>query len=386
MYGVDLRNAETDAGDLVAQNLTQWEFLAINSEFNLADGHARQSLTPPQLKIVEDLPLLFADCEQRPVEEIEREAHRWFLTMLGQRSYPVGHGRVLSCYSSSVAMEIAARAMATRLETVALVHPTFDNIADLLRGNGLELVPLEEESLHEADLPEELLRRVGCVFVTTPNNPTGKVLSEERLGSLAAQCARSGVLLALDTSFRGFDPRAQYDHYAVLNASGCRWLVIEDTGKLWPTLDLKMGLLVSAEDIDLPVYKIYSDILLGVSPLILALVCRFAEDAAQGGLEELHQFIGSNRKLVRDGLSDLPRLSFPDPDSRVSVERVDLGRLPGEQVWAQLRQRNVYALPCNAFYWADTDRGQSMLRLALARPSDKLQDAIAVFRSVLARH
>jgi enduracididine biosynthesis enzyme MppP len=384
--GAVLRNAQHNVGEAVVQNLTQWEFLAINSELNLADGHARQLLTPPQLKIVEDLPLLFAECERRPIEEIEREAHRSFLTMLGQHSYPVEHGRVLSCYSSSVAMEIAARAMATAFETVALVHPTFDNIADLLRGNGLTLVPLEEDPLHEADLPDEVLNRVGCVFVTTPNNPTGRVLSEARLVQLAAQCAQHGIVLALDTSFRGFDTRAQYDHYAVLNASGCRWLVIEDTGKLWPTLDLKMGLLVSSEDIELPVYKIYSDILLGVSPLILLLATRFSDDGAQGGLKELWQFIADNRGLVRDSLSGVPQLSFPDLDSRVSVERVDLGKLSGEQVWTQLRQRNVYALPCNPFYWADTDRGRSTLRLALSRHPDKIKEALTVFRSVLAQH
>ncbi|MDQ1742404.1 MAG: hypothetical protein QOE23_743 [Pseudonocardiales bacterium] len=386
MFDTDLRNADLDSSRPIAQNLTQWEYLAINSELNVADGHARQSLTPSQLEIVQGLPVLFADCERRPIEEIEREAHRSFLTMLGQHSYPQEPGRVLSCYSSSVAMEIVARALATRFETVALVHPTFDNIADLLRGNGLDLVPMEEDLLYQADLPQELLNRVGCVFVTTPNNPTGRVLSEARLTRLAAQCARSGVILALDTSFRGFDTRAQYDHYAVLTASGCRWLVIEDTGKLWPTLDLKMGLLVSAENLDLPVYKVYSDILLGVSPLILLLATRFADDAAQGGLAELHRFIAANRALVRNCLSGVPQLSFPDAGSRVSVERVDLGTLPTERVWAQLQERNVYVLPCNDFYWAAPDRGRSTLRLALSRHTDRLQDAIAVFRSVLAQH
>ncbi|MEO7262328.1 MAG: enduracididine biosynthesis enzyme MppP [Jatrophihabitantaceae bacterium] len=387
--GVELHTyptSEQPNAGTTARNLTQWEFLAINGEFNLADGHARQSLTPQQLKIVQDLPLLFADGERRSVEEIEQEAHRSFLTMLGQHNYPRQHGRVLSCYSSSVAMEITARAAATQFKTVALVHPTFDNIADLLRGNGLDLVPLEEDRLYESDLPEEILRHVGCVFVTTPNNPTGRVLSEQRLVRLAAQCARSGVVLALDTSFRGFDPRAQYDHYAVLAASGCRWLVIEDTGKLWPTLDLKMGLLVSSECIDLPVYQIYSDILLGVSPLILLLATRFADDAAQGGLAELHQFIATNRALVHDGLSGVPQLSFPQSESRVSVEQVHLGSLSSERVWAQLREHNVYSLPCNAFYWAEPDRGRGTLRLALSRRPDKLRDAIAIFRSVLAHH
>lgn len=384
-----MHQAETrGAAELVeadpVRNLTQWEYLALNGDVNVADGHARQPLTPSQAKIVDDLPLLFEECERRPVEEIEFRAHHAYLTMTGQHGFPQAPGRVLSCYSSSVAMEIFSRALATSARAVALVHPTFDNIADLLRGNGLRLIPLAEGPLAEEDLPAALLREVGCVFVTTPNNPTGRVVTEERLRRLAEQCATHDVVLTLDTSFRGFDPRAQYDHYPVLEESGCRWAVIEDTGKLWPTLDLKVGMLVTASHLELPVLKIYSDILLGVSPLILAMVARFAEDAAMGGLEDLHRFVAANRALVREGLAGLPGVSFPDPGSRVSVERVDLGA-PAKAVWTELTRHNVYALPCDAFHWADPSLGERSLRLALARSGPKLSRAVGELRAILDR-
>lgn len=383
MHGADLDRLEAVAMGDVVQNLTQWEYLALNSDLNIADGHARQELTPSQAKIVDDLPQLFAETDRRPVEEVEFEAHRSFLTMLGQYNYPTGHGQVLSCYSSSVAMEIFARALSAHTSKVALVHPTFDNIADLLRGNGLQLLPLEEDPLHGEDLPVELLRQVGCVFVTTPNNPTGRVLSEYRLQRLAEQCAASDVVLALDTSFRGFDTRAQYDHYAVLNSTGCRWTVIEDSGKLWPTLDLKVGLLVTSADLGLPVYKIYSDILLGVSPLILALVARFADDGSTGGLAELHSFIARNRASVRGALANLPGVGILDPQSRVSVERVHLGPRPARDVWAELSGQNVYLLPCDAFHWAQPRDGAHALRLALSRSAPRLAAAVQALRSVL---
>ncbi|KPC83461.1 hypothetical protein ADL27_47225, partial [Streptomyces sp. NRRL F-6602] len=90
------------------------------------------------------LPVLWAESEQRPVQQIESEAHQAYFTLLGQHGYPAEPGRVLSCYSSSVSMEILARSLSASVDRVALVHPTFDNIADLLRGNGLDLVPVEE--------------------------------------------------------------------------------------------------------------------------------------------------------------------------------------------------------------------------------------------------
>ncbi|MBE3015911.1 enduracididine biosynthesis enzyme MppP [Microbispora sp. NEAU-D428] len=364
-------------------NLTQYEFLALNSPLNLSDGHARQELTAGQARIVEELPALWADALKRPVAEVEADARSAFFGLFGQHSYPRGEGRVLACYSSSVAMEIFARSLATVSDAIGLIHPTFDNIPDILRGVGLTLLPIEEDELHHGDLDPYLMSRVGAIFVTTPNNPTGRVVSQERLRALAEQCARYDVVLALDTCFRGFDTRAHYDHYAVLRESGCRWVVIEDTGKLWPTLELKIGWLVSAEDVGLPIEKVYSDILLGVSPLIMSMVRRLAEDAAGGGLAELHEFIAGNRALLRSALADVPDVHFLDPGSRASVERIGIGSRSNLAVWSALSEHSVFALPCQKFFWADPARGEGILRIALARPPAALAMGAAALRTVL---
>lgn len=367
-------------------NLTQLEILAISSSFNLADGHARQGLSAKQQLIVNDFPALFARAAAESAAELEQAAVRAFLRTFGQHSHPVGPGRVLSCYASSVAMEILARSLAGKVATVALVHPTFDNIPDILRGFDLSLVPLEENVLHGGDLDEGVPLEAGCVFVTTPNNPTGRVLSRKRLALLARLCADRDVVLVLDTSFRGFDPRAHYDHYAVLAASGCRYVVIEDTGKIWPTLDLKLGLLVSSENVGLPLAQAYSDILLGVSPFIHVLVERFADDAAAGGMEDLWELIAANRALVRDALRDVPGVSFPDNDARVSVERIEVAGTDSTWLWQELRERDVYVLPCRQFHWADPDQGDSCLRIALARDQAVVAAAAERIRaSLLAR-
>ncbi|MFB9907044.1 enduracididine biosynthesis enzyme MppP [Allokutzneria oryzae] len=383
MSAVHIAQTKPVASKDVEANLTQLEYLALNSSMNLADGHARQFLTPGQAVIIDDLANIFRESETTPVEELEIRAHQAFFGVLGQHSYPGADGRVLACYSSSVAMEILSRSLVTKIDRMALVHPTFDNIPDILRGVGITLTPLEEDVLHGGDLDARLLDSVGAVFVTTPNNPTGRVVPEERLRRLAEQCREHDVVLCLDTSFRGFDISAQYDHYAVLEGSGCRWAVVEDTGKLWPTLDLKIGWLVTSANLGLPVGKIYSDILLGVSPMILTLVRRFAEDAADGGLADLQKFIQHNRTVLRTALDGVPGIHFPDLHSRGSVERIHTGTRSSMEVWSALRDRGVYALPCHKFHWADPAGGDSTLRIALARSTESLTECARIIREVL---
>jgi enduracididine biosynthesis enzyme MppP len=352
-------------------NLTELEIAAIESGINVADGHARYDLTSSQRKIISHLPALFAEAAEASGALLDWEAQRAFLSAVGQHT-AVTEADVLTCYSSSVAMEILGRALyAAGVRTVALIHPTFDNIPDILSGVGMTLVPVSEDMLMDGagTLPPD----AGVLLVTTPNNPTGAVLSREALAHWARICAAHGVILALDTSFRGFDDRAQYDHCAVLRQEGCRFVVVEDTGKLWPTLDLKAGFLVFPREDQLPIRRIYTDLLLGVSPLILLLIRHFAEDAGSGGFRELHRFIAANRHRLRAHLAGCGAVSFPDPGSRISVERVSVPeRTTGTDLWHALRGHGVHVLPCRQFHWAYPEAGERYVRVALSRPPEMI--------------
>lgn len=354
----------------------------MSAEINLSDGHARQDLTASQQRIVHQLSDLFMQAVDESPTLLEEKAQAAFLAAVGQHS-AISEAEVLSCYSSSVAMEIFARSLqAEGLRRVALIHPTFDNIPDILRGLGMELLPVDEGALTDgsASIPDG----AEVLFITTPNNPTGRVLPPDVLTHWARVCAARGIILALDTSFRGFDERAQYDHYAILAREECRYVVMEDTGKLWPTLDLKAGLLAFPHAERLPLRRIHSDILLGVSPLILLMVQRFAEDAVGGGFTDLHSFIAANRSLLRGTLAGVPGVSFPDTDSRSSVERVLLpaGQAGGD-VWQDLVLRDVHVLPCRQFFWADPAAGEPFIRVALSRPRRVVAAAASAMREYL---
>ncbi|RZU51659.1 agmatinase/enduracididine biosynthesis enzyme MppP,TIGR04462 [Krasilnikovia cinnamomea] len=366
------------------QNLTSMESLALVGGCNLSDGHPRMPLTETQRDIVRSLDGLFAEAAKRPFLEIETEAHSLFLRGIGQHRAPLGTGRLVSCYSSSVAMDIAARALATRTNDVALVHPTFDNIPDLLKARGLRLHPVEEQELTHGELalPDE----VGAVFVTTPNNPTGWVMPADSLRRLAEMCARTGRVIALDTCFRAQDERAQYDTYQILEEAGPEWLVIEDTGKLWPMLELKAGFLAWGANTRLPLADAFSDVLLSVSPMVLLLIARLAQDANDGGYRDLRRLIADNRQLVSDAVLDGP-LALTDPDARISVARLTLPEngVDAQKLYEELLSRGVHTLPCDAFHWARNDDGRRFLRVSLARSRDELAAGIRVVAEVAAR-
>lgn len=352
-------------------NLTAMEVQALTDPdggLNLTDGHARLVATDRQRAIVTRLPEMFAEAARRSFPDIEEEAHRTFLHAIGQHSAPVGTGRILSCYSSTLATDIVARALPVG-SAIAVLHPTFDNIADLFATRGLELVPLSEEALLDMAWPEPPVR---AVVVTHPNNPTGLVLPEGHLRSLAEHAARHGQTVVIDASFRGQVRDAQYDTYAVLDGAGADWVTIEDTGKLWPMFELKVGLLAYSARTTLPMERAFSESLLSASPVILQLVKALADDWANGGYERAHALVQCNREILRQEIEGVAGIRLADPDSQVSVARVELppDGPDSSLLYKEMVSRGVHVLPCTPFHWADPDGGLRFVRVSLARPME----------------
>ncbi|WP_213956679.1 MULTISPECIES: aminotransferase class I/II-fold pyridoxal phosphate-dependent enzyme [unclassified Variovorax] len=362
-------------------NLTELELRAIGAELNLADGHPRQDLTKSQCDVVAQFPDLFWFSRQQIFSEIERKAQTAFLTALGQHMAPVQAGRVYSVYSSSVATMVLANAL--RGHRVAMLHPTFDNIHAIL-SKVVPVMSMSESEIAEIRFSDEVDKQATCLFITTPNNPTGWVLTQSALEGLCCYCLRKGKVLCLDVSFRGFDIRAQFDHYAVLERTGVEYVLVEDTGKLWPLQELKLGFLAVSEGFREKVHHCLSDVLLTVSPFLLQLVEVFSLDGAAGGFERLHALIAENRKMIVDALDGFEDIKVPDCDARISVCRLQLPTsLQAEKAYKFLTSRGVHVLPCRQFYWERPEDGARLIRIALARNKKVVAEFLSQFSMVL---
>lgn len=356
-------------------NLTKMEVAALTNAcggLNLTDGHARLTLSDRQAEIITRFPALFLEASRRRFTDIETEAHRTFLDAVGQHRAPVGTGRILSCYSSTLATDIVARALRPGTR-VALLHPTFDNIADLFRTRGLILEPLSEETLLDERWPGP---PVDVIVITHPNNPTGLVTPPGHLRSLAEHAARAGQTVIVDAAFRGQVKQAQYDTYAILDAAGVDWITFEDTGKLWPMHELKIGMLAFSPRHAEAIHSAFAESLLSASPAVLLLVRDLAMDWTGGGYEMAQALVEDNRRTVAAEINPVG-LNLADPHSRISVARIGLPDSGPDSatLYRELVGRGVHVLPCPPFHWAAPEEGLRLIRVSLARPADAVRAA-----------
>ena len=234
-------------------------------------------------------------------------------------------------------------------------------------------MPLSEGELLDRRWPGP---PVQAIMLTHPNNPTGLVTPEDHLRSLAKHAARHGQTVIIDASFRGQVRDAQYDTYAVLDDAGAEWIVIEDTGKLWATHELKIGLLAYSENSMLPIQRAFSESLLAASPVVLQLITALAADWQAGGYERARDLVERNRAAVAEAVG-AAGLRLADPDSQISVARIELppGGPDSSALYREILARGVHVLPCAPFHWADPQEGLRFIRLSLARPHGVVQKA-----------
>lgn len=356
------------------ESLTTVERTQLDVSRNLADAHARQQMSPAeQASVLDRFSGLFALSRDMPYVELESRAAGAFLASLGQ-SPP--RRRFFTLYSSSIATMVVARALAEARRRTSLTSPTFDNIHALLSASGVVVTP----RLVGAQPPNAFTSTQGCVFEVTPNNPTGDYLTEPELRELALACVESDTWLVLDQSFKGHDARACFDHYSVLEETGVSYIVIEDTGKLWPTLDLKASFVLCSDDLVSRLEPIVDDVLLNVSPFILQLIRTYSEFSIEDGYDSVRSVISTNRRYLRDQLrrSD-GALSCPCPGSRVGVEVVDLDANRGRSCreWLdRFEAHGLGVLDTSYFYWHEPEVNHTQLRISLCRDPDYFSSGV----------
>lgn len=364
------------------QNLTCYEIHTLGQSYNLTDGHAFRHWSPAEEAIIDRAAHLFRHNDRRRQVEIERDYVRDF-SRLGRQTWDADSLGYLMCFTASMAFEVAANYLRLKGLTVSLIEPCFDNLADIFRRHQIPLRPFPDEWM---DAPVERFARAlesvdsDAICLVTPNNPTGTLLPEENLRHLLRFCRERGKLLILDNCFRAYIPRhAIYDHYRLILDSGVDAILVEDTGKTWPTAEIKAPFfaVTRARGLFERIYGIYTDFLLHVSPVGIRLMHEFIRLSLADEMASIHQVIRVNRQSLYENLAG----TFLSPCERdfasVAWLRID-APTTGMELKRRLDGHGVYVLPGEHFYWSDRRQGDPFIRVALTRDRDVFAAAAQV--------
>jgi len=369
--------------------LTSCEEVALTQEFGFADGHAYHDLDDSQLAVVSALPNIWKQAARRRQADIERDFTSAFYTLAKQPSRAVDR-RFRICTTASQSIDMVARFLSLRQFRVGLIEPTFDNLALILRRWKVPLASIAFGDLLDLDALAKVADGLDALFLVLPNNPTGESLSDEQFTAVVDYCRQEGKLLIIDFCFRFFASVAS-DLFVIMDSAGIDYICIEDTGKTWPTLDMKASLLVYSSLVANTLEDIYAEIFLCVSPFTLSVLTSFIQASeADDGLNALWSLVDSRHSRLKAALEGTCFRSLSSSSGvRLPMAWIDIGGslVTDTDVVSILQQSAISCLPGRHFYWNSNGKnGRGRIRIAFLKSAPTFDVGMERIAEVLLRH
>jgi aspartate/methionine/tyrosine aminotransferase len=363
----------------MVKNLTSYEIDSLPQWYNLTDGHAFRRWSAAEEAIIDRSAQLFKTNTRQLQVQIERAYIRDF-SQLARQTFDDSALGYLMCFTASMAFEIVANYLRLNGRSVALIEPCFDNLADIFQRHQLPMTPFPDALL---EAPGERFERslsqidADAICLVTPNNPTGMTLTEGNLRRLLQFCKERRKCLILDNCFRAYLPRhLVHDQYRLVVDAGVDVVLLEDTGKTWPSSEIKAPFFAVSRGRGLfdGIYDIYTDFLLHVTPVGIKLMHEFIRLSQQDDMATIHAVVRDNRKALYQNLAGTFLTPCEHPFASIAWLRIDhsISDLELKQV---LDEHGVFVLPGRHFFWHDPRKGEKFIRVALARDADVFGEA-----------
>ncbi|MFD0987584.1 aminotransferase class I/II-fold pyridoxal phosphate-dependent enzyme [Methyloligella solikamskensis] len=282
--------------------------------------------------------------------------------------------RVVVTAGSSAGFILAFLAILEAGDSFGLPNPGYPCYRHILKALGAEarlIAPgIDDRWMPHARHVEEL-KREGAkgLLVASPNNPTGTMAVDRRIGEIAKACARERLWLVSDEIYHGLE----YDRPAetALAASG-EAIVVNSFSKYFSMTGWRIGWLVVPEDLVRPIERLAQNLYISTSAI--------AQHAALGafdGIEELDEtkaVYAANRALL---LEELPKAGFKDilPADGAFYLYADTSEMADDSralCQAMLDRTGVAATPGLDF---DPEQGHRFVRFSYAGSLDEMREA-----------
>lgn len=351
--------------------LTEIEEIGLNNRYNLCDGHAMHELTIHQQKIISDLTSLWNESEKKNVFESQVEYLDAFYSLAQDGELRASRNFCI-CTSASQSIDMFAAYCFRKKLKVALIEPTFDNLGQIFRRWGIEPVSINEDIIFESDCDKlyELSSHFDVLFLVNPNNPSGKNMTNKQVDIVISFCVNERKILAVDRCFRLFYESSSYLTKTVLDAK-VSFVFIEDTGKVWPTQEIKASILICSDNLFAEIKQIYREINLAVSVFGLDLLSRFIKHSEKIGLDkDIWLPVAERRAYLRSILSGT-QLQFPRfaLTSKLPVEWLLFSGSSeeAEDLYVHMIKHELTILPGKYFYWKSLQAPHNFFRVALMK-------------------
>jgi aspartate/methionine/tyrosine aminotransferase len=220
---------------------------------------------------------------------------------------------VLVTVGGSEANQVVAETLLRPGDRVAVMTPGYLQIYGLALNMGCEVqaLPLLQDADWQLDTDAVRSKtgpRTALVSITTPNNPTGAVLSADEVRSVVDACERSGAWLHVDEVYRGSELDGR-ESPSLFGATP-RTIVVGSLSKSYALSGLRIGWIVAPHDLLGDLWRRHEYATISAASVSMYLAEQALEEPrrrrlldrqrelACGGLEVVRNWVSEHSELV----------------------------------------------------------------------------------------
>ncbi len=278
---------------------------------------------------------------------------------------------------ASEALDMAARAILNPTDEVIVPEPCYVAYPAVVELAGAKVVsvPTYEKNnfeLHAEDIESKITSKTKAILFGYPCNPTGAIMSRERLLEIAELAKKHDLIVMADEIYERLTYGTEHVCFASLPGMQERTILLGGFSKAYAMTGWRIGYALAPKDILDAMLKIHQHVIMcasTASQCAALTALKECQDASKAMIDDYNR----RRQLIVGGLRRIGFSVFEPKGAFYCFPNITSTGLSSEEFAEQLlKQEKVAVIPGTAF----GDSGEGYVRCCYATAIDDIREAL----------
>jgi aminotransferase len=294
---------------------------------------------------------------------------------------------ILVTVGVSEALYLAFAATLDPGDEVIIPHPCFVSYAPevVFAGGVPVIVPTTVENDFQVtaeDIVAAITPRTKALLIGYPNNPTGAVMSRERLNEIAAIVKQHDLLVISDEIYDRLVYGVGHVCFPSLPGMYSRTVLLQGFSKAYAMTGWRIGYIAAPAEILGMMRKVHQYTIMS-APSVSQYAALAALREGEPYVQEMVAEYDRRRRLIVDGLNEIGLKCFEPQGAFYAFPSIEITGMDGtEFAETLLHEERVAVVPGSAF----GEAGQGYVRCSYATAYEKIEEALERLHRFVRRH
>lgn len=305
-----------------------------------------------------------------------------------ENGLPVDAQNILVTTGGQEALYLIMQALLDEGDEVLVPDPRYTSYDEAISSAGgkMVMIPTDHDdafNLRAESVEAAITPRTKALLIVTPSNPTGGIVTRERLEEIAAVAVRHNLIVIADEIYEKFVFDG-WQHASIGSMAGMaeRTITLNGFSKTYAMTGLRVGFIAAPVNLieGMARVKAYTT---GAAATVSQVAALAALEGDKGALNEFMHTYEQRRAAMRTGL-DKMGLSYSDPRGAFFfwTNSSPTGIHATELSYLLLKEARVLLFPGTGF----GENWGGYLRISILQSTDKITEALTRMQSVVERY